>query len=232
MPVRRNLRPAAVDSGPPPDGAGPTLLLVHGWGGDSGDWAAHLPLLAPHHRVLAPDLPGHGATPDRPGRCSPRDLAADLADWLVDLDTGPVVAVGHPAARLPARQEALRREGVAWGCGSCAAPFSAHTPPAVRARHERLMAAMDPEVLIRYREAMYLAPGAFGLRPAAEGYPRGRSCPALAVHTTPAAAAWERGLPRHPRSRVVLWEGCGHYPHEERPAELAALLRAWCAEAD
>ncbi|MDT0347105.1 alpha/beta fold hydrolase [Streptomyces litchfieldiae] len=264
MPVPRTFRPAAVDSGPPPSPAGPPLLLVHGWGSDREDWAAHLPLLAPYHRVLIPDLPGHGETPDRPDRSAPRDVAADLAGWLRELGTGPVVAVGHSmggqvvtalavehpglvrsvvaiatayggdaaeAARLPAEQEALRREGTDWALRFVRGAFSETTPPAVRERHERLMAAMDTDVLVRYREAMYLAPGAFGLRPAAEEYLRHRDCPSLAVHSSPAAAAWERTTLRHPASRVVLWEGCGHYLHEERPAELAALLREWCAEA-
>jgi pimeloyl-ACP methyl ester carboxylesterase len=69
--------------------------------------------------------------------------------------------------------------------------------------------------------------GAFGLRPASEAYLRGRRCPVLAVHSSPAAAAWERTTLNHPLSRVELWEGTGHYLHKERPAGLAALLRAW-----
>ncbi|MEO3755372.1 alpha/beta hydrolase [Streptomyces sp. B6B3] len=257
-------RPHAVDTGTPTDApAGPTLLLVHGWGSDGEDWADHLPGLAPWHRVLVPDLPGHGRTPDRPERCAPRVLAADLAGWLRGLNAGPVVAVGHSlggqvvaalavehpdvvrsvvalatayggdaaeAERLPAEQRALRREGAAWAVGFVRRAFAPGTPERVRRRHERLMAAMDPEVLIRYRDGMYLAPGAFGLRPAADAYLRDRRCPALGVHTSPAAAGWERGLSRHPLSRVELWPDCGHYLHEERPAEVVTLLRAWCAE--
>jgi pimeloyl-ACP methyl ester carboxylesterase len=253
----------AVDTGEPSGGAAAApLLLVHGWGSDGDDWADHLPLLAPHHRVLVPNLPGHGRTPDRPGRCAPRAVAADLAAWLRSLGTGPVVAVGHSmggqvvtalavehpewvrsvvgiasayggdaaeAERLPGEQAALRREGTAWAVGFVRDAFTPATPRRVRERHERLMAAMDPEVLARYRDAMYLAPDAFGLRPAAEAYLRHRACPALAVHSSPAAAAWERTTLRHPTSRVAVWEGCGHYLHEERPAELAGLLREWCA---
>ncbi len=258
-----SFRPHAVDTGMPPgSAAGPPVLLVHGWGSDGEDWADHVPGLAPHHRVLAPDLPGHGRTPDRPERCAPRVLAADLAGWLRGLGTGPVVAVGHSlggqvvtalavehpdlvrsvvalatayggdaaeAERLPAAQQALRREGSAWAVRFVRRAFTAATPDPVRRRHERLMAAMDPEVLLRYREGMYLAPGAFGLRAAAEAYLQRRHCPALAVHTSPAAAAWERTTFRHPLSRVELWPECGHYLHEERPADMVALVRAWCA---
>ncbi|TDC75725.1 alpha/beta fold hydrolase [Streptomyces hainanensis] len=254
-------RPHAVDTGPPPRSQGPPLLLVHGWGGDAGDWAPLLPLLGPYHRVWAPDLPGHGRTPARTGRHAPRAVAADLAGWLRASGTGPVVAVGHsmggqvvtalavehpelvrsvvPVAaaygadedeirRLPAEQAALRREGADWAVGFVRRAFTATGPARLRERHERLMAAMDPAVLIDYREAMYLTSDAFGPRPAAEAYLRRRGQPTLAVHNSPAAAAWERGTLRDPRSRVVLWEGLGHYPHEERPAELAELLLAWC----
>ncbi|MDT0444636.1 alpha/beta fold hydrolase [Streptomyces johnsoniae] len=223
--------PAAVDSGTPPDAAGPPLLLVHGWGGDGGDWAPLMPLLGPHHRLLVPDLPGHGGTPRRTDRCTPRDVAADLGGWLHRRGTGPVIAVGHSmgeqvvtalavghphlvrsmvtvaagyggdsaeAARLPAEQEALRREGASMAVAFVRRACGGTTPRAVRERHERLMAAMDAELLARYREGMYLAPGAFGPRPAAEAYLRRRGCPALSVHASPAAAAWERTAVAHP----------------------------------
>ncbi|MFD0851441.1 alpha/beta fold hydrolase, partial [Actinomadura adrarensis] len=36
------------------------LLLVHGYGADSHDWDFHIPDLASRHRVIAPDLRGHG----------------------------------------------------------------------------------------------------------------------------------------------------------------------------
>ena len=41
-------------------GAGPPLVLVHGLGGTIENWRALAPPLAAGHRVLVPDLPGHG----------------------------------------------------------------------------------------------------------------------------------------------------------------------------
>ena len=41
-------------------GAGPPLVLVHGLGGTIENWRALAPALAARHRVLVPDLPGHG----------------------------------------------------------------------------------------------------------------------------------------------------------------------------
>lgn len=41
-------------------GAGPALVLIHGWGLHGGIWDGVLPLLTARYRVYVPDLPGHG----------------------------------------------------------------------------------------------------------------------------------------------------------------------------
>jgi len=47
-------------------GGGPTVLLVHGWSGGSGDLAAFIaPLRDAGRRVVAIDLPAHGRSPGR-----------------------------------------------------------------------------------------------------------------------------------------------------------------------
>lgn len=43
-------------------GQGPDLLFLHGAGGATHSWRDVLPLLAPHYRCIAVDLPGHGMT--------------------------------------------------------------------------------------------------------------------------------------------------------------------------
>src|SRR3954454_25311323 len=47
-----------IDFGGPDDG--PTVVLVHGLGGSHLNWDLLAPLLRPHARVLALDLPGFG----------------------------------------------------------------------------------------------------------------------------------------------------------------------------
>ncbi|HKR76612.1 MAG TPA: alpha/beta hydrolase [Rhodanobacter sp.] len=42
------------------DAAAPPLVALHGWLDNAGSFAALAPLLAPHHRVIALELPGHG----------------------------------------------------------------------------------------------------------------------------------------------------------------------------
>jgi magnesium chelatase accessory protein len=56
------------------------------------------PLLAPHHRLLIPDLPGHGFTrPVRRGRMGIDGIAGDLAALCAREGWSPVAAVGHSA---------------------------------------------------------------------------------------------------------------------------------------
>ena len=44
-------------------GTGPPLLLFHGWSGASDNFTMWLPALAPHFRVVIPDLPGCAGAP-------------------------------------------------------------------------------------------------------------------------------------------------------------------------
>jgi pimeloyl-ACP methyl ester carboxylesterase len=44
-------------------GTGTPVLLLHGVGGTWQIWSSVLPLLEPHHDVIAPTLPGHGGGP-------------------------------------------------------------------------------------------------------------------------------------------------------------------------
>jgi magnesium chelatase accessory protein len=43
-------------------GEGRPVLLVHGTAASAHSWRKVIPLLTPHHRVIAVDLPGHGRT--------------------------------------------------------------------------------------------------------------------------------------------------------------------------
>ncbi len=58
-------------------GAGPPLVLVHGLGGSARSWDLVVDGLAAHREVVAPDLPGFGASPPLP-----ETTVATLADAL------------------------------------------------------------------------------------------------------------------------------------------------------
>jgi magnesium chelatase accessory protein len=79
-------------------GTGPTLLLLHGAGGATHSWRNLAPLLAPHFRLLMPDLPGQGFT--RQGnraRLGLDGMAEDLQRLLAHLGEAPLAVVGHSA---------------------------------------------------------------------------------------------------------------------------------------
>ncbi|MFJ3672931.1 alpha/beta fold hydrolase [Streptomyces sp. NPDC090106] len=84
-----------TDEGPTAESGGETVLLVHGGTCDSHDWSAQIAAFSARHRVIAPDLRGHGRSSGLTGGMRPRDFAADLAELLDGIGTGPVVVVGH-----------------------------------------------------------------------------------------------------------------------------------------
>ena len=76
-------------------GSGPVLLLIHGMGGTFENWQAVIEPLARAHTVVAPDLPGHGASAPGGGDYSLGALAAGLRDLLAALGHERATLVGH-----------------------------------------------------------------------------------------------------------------------------------------
>jgi pimeloyl-[acyl-carrier protein] methyl ester esterase len=74
-------------------GHGPAIVLVHGWSSSSGVFAGVTEPLRRTHRVIAPDLRGHGrSAPD--GAFDVADLARDLAALIERLDLSGVLLAG------------------------------------------------------------------------------------------------------------------------------------------
>lgn len=63
LPVtQRRLHPAGIATLVLKGGQGPPVLLLHGPAGNAAHWMRVIPDLVTTHRVVAPDLPGHGAS--------------------------------------------------------------------------------------------------------------------------------------------------------------------------
>ena len=61
-------------------GTGPLVLLLHGAGGATHSFRHLIPLLSPHYRIVALDLPGQGFTVlGARGRCGLDPVAEDIA---------------------------------------------------------------------------------------------------------------------------------------------------------
>jgi pimeloyl-ACP methyl ester carboxylesterase len=89
-------------------GSGPALLLFHGWSGAADNFTSWLPALAPHFRLVIPDLPGCAGAPvlDEPHTAAAyarfgRDLATALdlgAHAVGGLCSGASIAMAYAAA--------------------------------------------------------------------------------------------------------------------------------------
>ena len=76
-------------------GEGPAVLLIHGIAGSSGAWREVMPDLAARYTVIAPDLPGHGASAKPTGDYSLGAYANVLRDLLGILGIPRATFVGQ-----------------------------------------------------------------------------------------------------------------------------------------
>ena len=76
-------------------GQGSAVLLIHGMGGSSQTWREVVPHLATRHRVIAPDLLGHGQSDKPRADYSLGAFAVWLRDLLNELGISRVTLVGH-----------------------------------------------------------------------------------------------------------------------------------------
>jgi pimeloyl-ACP methyl ester carboxylesterase len=240
-------------------GEGPAVFLLHGIGSSATSWDRLAPLL-PGHRLVAPDFPGYGDSPDVPGV-----TLADLADGLAAMiaaEAGAAHVIGVSfgalvalmlARRTPERVRSLvladatlgrggfpAAERDRWLAGRLAFAGEVATRSAERAREIAAPGAPD-DVLAEIAANMRRARPA-GYRAVAEIVASTDARPWLATIAPPAlvlcgAADAVVGVPLAeelagalPGARYTLVDGAGHAPHVERPAVFAAAVRAFYDE--
>lgn len=103
------------------------------------------------------------------------------------------------------------------------------TPAPLRVWHRRRAAGLPPQVLQDVLRPLF-EPDPVSVRSAAaDAYLARRACPILTVCRDPKLAAADAALFTDKRSRVVTWEGFGHWLHQESPGEFNAVVGEWLA---
>jgi 3-oxoadipate enol-lactonase len=98
------------------DGDGPPVLLLHGWMASADlNWFSVFAPLAARHRVIAPDLRGHGRSSGVPGALTLEAMADDAAALLRHLDAAPAVVVGYSMGASVAQLVAQRHPDLVLG---------------------------------------------------------------------------------------------------------------------
>jgi pimeloyl-ACP methyl ester carboxylesterase len=238
-------------------GEGPAVVMIHGWTCDGSDWAWLSAALVADHRVIVPDLRGHGRSAEGDGYL-PEDFAADIADLLRHLEVADALLVGHSlggivasvlaithptlVARLVLVDPAYGADADAVGrmipgiqavphklaLASLGALYSEATPAWLATWHAR-RALGTPAAVVRETFLGMYAPGRLGIREVGEPYLRQRTQPILVIYAGANAdvAEWERSL--NSATTVEVWDGYGHFLHQEDPATFAARVREWLA---
>ena len=239
-------------------GSQPPLVLVHGF----TDTSRSFSLLAPHlagHRLIMPDLRGHGASQAGRG-CGVADFAEDIAGLIRRLRLDRSVVIGHSLGAMVAIETAARQPDLVGGlvvlAGTLKPDFSLDHPlvGGVAALRDPISPA-DP-LYDWWHACSPAVPKAFlaGMAKDASAMPAARwrgileeiRCSDL---TGAARAVRTRALiiagacdplfgeaHRHALSRalphgsLVLAEGCGHNPHWEAPAFIAEAITKFAAQ--
>lgn len=93
--TERRLQLAGVSTAVLEGGDGPPIVLLHGPGEYAAKWLRVIPDLVRTHRVVAPDLPGHGASESIDGHPELDRVLAWVEDLIDCTCPRPPVLVGH-----------------------------------------------------------------------------------------------------------------------------------------
>ncbi|MGZ8694932.1 MAG: alpha/beta fold hydrolase [Gaiellaceae bacterium] len=89
-------------------GDGSSVVLVHGLGGAARTWLGVAPALAERHRVIVPDLPGHGGSAGIPALPNLAPFA-DVVHRVAERENAlPATVAGHSLGGVVAVRHAVR----------------------------------------------------------------------------------------------------------------------------
>ncbi|MGC2999807.1 alpha/beta fold hydrolase [Streptomyces sp. G35A] len=216
-------------------GGGPrTAVLVHGIMTDSRSWSRVAPAIAGRgYRVVAVDLPGHGASGPA-GTYAPAALAADLLDTLPE---APDLAIAHSlgsAVLLSALPELRCARAIHCDPAWLRRPRDLDALRAVKHATRRELRAAHPrwhddDITAELRALATWDPASVTALRYLPGLPDTPAVPSLVLLAGPserippaeATALSRRGW------RVRTVDGAGHTVHRDDPAGFLHGLRGW-----
>jgi 2-succinyl-6-hydroxy-2,4-cyclohexadiene-1-carboxylate synthase len=241
------------------DGAGPRIVLLHGFGQTARCWGPLAAALARNHEVVRLDAPGHGASADvRADLRTTGRLAADAGGEGIYLgySMGARMAL-HVATEVPGAVQGLVLVSGTPGIEDDEARAARRAADRARATHIRevgvpafvdewlalpMFAGLPPEGRFVDERCRNTSEGlATSLELAGTGSQQplwdalaGIGVPVLVVaggdDAPYAEIATRMAAAIGPRARAALVEGAGHSAHLERPAACIELLRGWLAD--
>ena len=253
-------------------GDGPAVLFIHGLASSSRSWGHLVDTLNTDHRILAPDLHGHGLSSKSMGDYSLSAHAATMRDLLDRLGIDRVTLVGHSlgggiamqfcylfperverlvlvasgglgrsvspllrAATLPGAGVLLPLIASGWVRGRAEAAGRILSSTGWRASSETTeiwrgftsLADADTRRAFLATTRGVIDPGGQTVT-AHDHLPMAIQVPTLVVWGTKdrMIPAWHATTAHEviADSRVVLFEGAGHFPHLDQPERFAQLL--------
>ena len=109
--AQRQLQLAGVSTAVLEGGDGPPVVLLHGPGWNATHWMQVIPELVTTHRVVAPDLPGQGASAVADGLLDADRVLAWLDELIARTCTSPPALVGYALGGAIAARFAIDHGG-------------------------------------------------------------------------------------------------------------------------
>lgn len=240
------------------EGAGDPVVLLHGWGASSQSFALLSGTLAKSFRVLALDLPGFGWSQPPPGAWGSAEYASHVGQLLAEVEIGTAAIVGHSSGgRIAIRLAGGQPARVA----RLALVASAGIRPRRGARYHARVAATKVvkwffclpgwgEAGRRIIAGRLERTGSKDYRAAGRMRPTlvklvnedlTDLLPAIQVPTLILWGSRDQDVPRSAmeimhariaRSRLVVFEGAGHFPFLDAPEKFGRTLTAFFREGE